>query len=83
MARRMLAAGKDVRFLTERAVFKLTQDGIVLTELAPGVDLERDVLSQMEFLPVIADPLETMDARVFQKGLMGIRDEWDATPGGT
>lgn len=47
------AAGKDVLFVTERAVFKLTQQGLALTELAPGIDLRRDVLDQMEFEPIV------------------------------
>ena len=50
---------------------KLTKDGIVLTEIAPGIDLEKDVLGQMEFKPIIADDLKEMDPRIFCAEKMG------------
>ena len=52
-------------FVTERAVLELTADGLALTEIAPGVDLERDVLAHMGFRPIIKD-LRLMDAGLFQ-----------------
>jgi len=61
---------QKVLCVTERAVFELTADGIVLTEIAPGIDLEADVLAHMGFKPIISDELRTMDARIFGAGPM-------------
>ncbi|MEH6562960.1 MAG: acyl CoA:acetate/3-ketoacid CoA transferase, partial [Marinobacter sp.] len=53
--------------ITERAVFSVTPEGLVLEEIAPGIDLEKDVLGQMEFAPVrIRDPLTIMDSELFR-----------------
>ncbi|MBK8508093.1 MAG: acyl CoA:acetate/3-ketoacid CoA transferase [Candidatus Competibacteraceae bacterium] len=65
---------QPVLYVTERAVFRLTAEGPELTEIAPGVDLERDVLARMAFKPRISDQLKTMDARIFGEGPMGLRD---------
>jgi propionate CoA-transferase len=67
--------GQKVQFITERAVLVITKGGVMLTEIAPGVDLEKDVLAQMAFRPQIAPELKTMDARVFHAGLMGLKEE--------
>jgi propionate CoA-transferase len=60
-------------YVTERCVFRLTPDGLELIEIAPGIDLERDVLAQMGFRPQISPKLSTMDARIFDEGPMGLR----------
>ncbi|WP_408008426.1 acyl CoA:acetate/3-ketoacid CoA transferase [Pseudalkalibacillus sp. A8] len=61
---------KDVMYVTERAVFCLSKRGLVLTEIAPGIDLERDILQQMAFQPIISDSLKEMDLRLFKMGPM-------------
>ena len=71
--REMHRQGKDVLYITERAVFKLGPRGPVLTEVAPGIDLERDLLGQMGFRPEIAADLKTMDARIFREEAMRLR----------
>lgn len=73
-----LRRGQEVLFITERAVFGLTPTGLELREIAPGMDVERDVLAHMAFRPAIATNLKTMDARLFAPGPMGIRQEWFA-----
>jgi acyl CoA:acetate/3-ketoacid CoA transferase len=70
-ARNALAAQQEVLYVTERAVFALTPTGVMLTEIAPGVDLQRDVLDQMGFVPQIADPLPTMQPALFRESLGG------------
>ena len=70
--RHALARGQQVSFITERAVFRLTPAGLMLIEIAPGIDLHKDVLDQMDFAPLIAPDLRTMDARIFRRGRMGL-----------
>jgi len=57
-----------VLFVTERAVFELTEAGLRLVEVAPGIDVQRDVLDKLPFTPLVADPLPTMDAAIFRAG---------------
>ncbi len=64
--------GQEVSFITERAVFQLIDGAVTLTEIAPGVRLEEDILGQMAFRPRISDHLKTMDARIFREGPMGL-----------
>ncbi|MDW7657052.1 MAG: hypothetical protein SCM11_07750, partial [Bacillota bacterium] len=58
--------GQHVLYITERAVFGLTREGLELLEIAPGIDLERDVLGQMAFQPLIRS-IKLMDAWIFNK----------------
>lgn len=62
---------QPVLYVTERAVFELTADGVELKEIAPGVDLRKDILDQMEFEPIIKN-VKTMDARIFRSEPMGL-----------
>lgn len=64
---------QHVLYVTERCVFLLTKEGIVLTEIAPGVDLQKDILDQMDFKPIVADDLKLMDARIFRDEKMGLQ----------
>jgi len=58
--------GQRATIVTERAVFDVTPRGVVLTEIAPGIEIERDILAQMEFPPVsVATPPALMDAALF------------------
>jgi propionate CoA-transferase len=64
--------GQRVRYVTDRAVFALEDDGLVLVEVAPGIDVERDVLGQMGFRPRVAENLAVTDRRVYADGAMGL-----------
>jgi propionate CoA-transferase len=59
-------------------VFALEDDGLVLIEVAPGIDLERDVLGRMGFRPRVADDLREMDLRLYAKGPMGLAADFAA-----
>ena len=67
--------GQKVLYVTERAVFEMRPEGLTLTEIAPGMDLEKDIIAQMEFKPHIAKDLKLMDARIFRDEPMGIKAE--------
>lgn len=62
--------GQKVLFVTERAVFKLSSGKIELVEIAPGIDLAKDILSRMEFKPQISEDLKIMDKKIFLKEKM-------------
>jgi acyl CoA:acetate/3-ketoacid CoA transferase len=60
-----LKRGQTVLFLTERASFRLTAQGVELFEIAPGIDLQHDVLDQMDFVPRLSPTLAVMPADLF------------------
>lgn len=64
--------GQNVLYITERAVFKLTKDGLALIEIAPGMDIQKDILDQMGFQPIISEDLKEMDMRIFREELMNL-----------
>ena len=66
------AIKQPVMYITERAVFKLEQSGLVLTEIAPGIDLERDVLAQVDAKVTVSPNLKLMDARIFKDEPMNL-----------
>jgi propionate CoA-transferase len=66
--------GQEILYVTERAVFRLTESGIVLEEVAPGIDVEKDITSKMRFMPIVGS-IKEMDIRIFNEGKMGIRNE--------
>ena len=66
-----VSKGQSVIYVTERCVFRLLADGLHLVEVAPGIDIERDILSQMDFRPVVGD-VALMDARIYQRRPMGL-----------
>lgn len=63
---------QPVLYITERCVFTLQPEGVMLTEIAPGIDLEHDILAHMDFEPLISPTLKMMDASIFQPGPMGL-----------
>lgn len=67
-------SGQQVTVVTERCVFRLTDEGFVLTEVAPGIDIESDILAQMEFAPRMAENIKTMDVRIFSPQPFGLRE---------
>jgi propionate CoA-transferase len=66
---------QPVVFVTERCVFRLTPKGLELTEIAPGIDLQRDILDKMDFKPIIKQPIPLMDERIFKEEPMGLKDD--------
>ncbi len=63
---------KPVLYVTERCVFRLCAEGLELVEIAPGIDLQRDILDRMAFRPIINSPPQLMDSRIFRDEPMGL-----------
>jgi propionate CoA-transferase len=64
---------QDVLYVTERCVFRLAPDGLELAEVAPGIDVERDILARLPFAPIVRAPA-LMDAAIFLPAPMGLRE---------
>jgi len=71
---------QPVLYVTERCVFQLTKDGLELTEIAPGIDIDRDILAHMAFRPLIPRNPAVMDARIFGDKAMELRDDMLRVP---
>jgi propionate CoA-transferase len=63
---------QEVLYLTERGVFQLNNEGLKLIEIAPGADLQNDILDCMDFTPIISDNLKQMDQRLFSNSILGL-----------
>ena len=70
--RRAIAQGQDVTYVTERCVMRLTPDGPMVTEVAPGIDLDRDILAQADARLGVTPDLKTMPAAIFRPAPMGL-----------
>jgi propionate CoA-transferase len=74
------ARGQSVLYVTERCVFRLTPEGMELTEIAPGVDLQKDILDRMDFAPLLRGAPSLMDPRIFHIEPMGLMDDLLSLP---
>jgi propionate CoA-transferase len=73
--RHAVQRGQQALYVTERCVLRLCEQGLELIEIAPGIDLERDVLALMDFAPIMRTAPRTMDERLFAPGPMGLRQD--------
>ena len=65
--------GQRALYVTERAVFRRNEAGrLELIEVAPGIDLDRDIFAQMQFRPAVSPALGEMDPRIFRPEAMGL-----------
>lgn len=69
-----LKKGQRILYITERCVMELREEGMVLTEIAPGVDVQKDILDRMDFVPLIEGDPALMDSRIFRDGPMGLSE---------
>ena len=75
---RAIAQGQDVTYVTERCVLKLKPEGLMVTEIAPGIDLRKDVLERAETPLHVAPHLKQMDASLFHPEKVGLHPVRDA-----
>ena len=66
---------QEVWIVTERAVFKLVREGVMLMEIAAGADLQKDILDLMDFKPLISDELKTIDTDIYAQGKYGLKSK--------
>ncbi len=75
-----VVTSRPVLFITERCVFELTPEGLLLTEVAPGVDMDKHIVSQMGFEPIVEGSPKTMDPRIFSESPMSLRGQLLSVP---
>lgn len=75
-AKEALHRGAEVIYVTDRGSFRLTPQGLELFEIAPGIDLQRDILGQMEFTPLVARKIELWPRELYREGPMGLAERW-------
>jgi propionate CoA-transferase len=66
---------QPVLYVTERCVFSLAQEGMELIEIAPGIDVKKDILPWMDFKPIMKEPVRLMDGRIFRPESMGLKED--------
>ena len=69
--------GQNMFYVTERAVFQLTKNGPMLIEIAKGADLQKDILDQMEFKPLISENLKEMTTDIYKEGVFGLKEKME------
>lgn len=69
-----LKKGTEVTYVTERGVFRLTEKGLELIEIAPGIDIQKDILDQMDFKPLIETQPRLMNPRIFMEKSMEVKE---------
>ena len=69
-----IGSRQPVLYVTERCVFRLTESGMEIVEIAAGIDLERDILHWMDFRPAVSDDLKTMDRHLFLPNVLHLRN---------
>lgn len=67
-----LEKGQEILYVTERAVFRLKKEGLSLIEIAPGINLQKDILDKMDFKPNISPDLKEIDRKIYEPGLLGL-----------
>ena len=75
-AKKAIKNNQEVLYVTERCVFKLASNGLELIEIAPGIDLEKDILAHMDFKPIISSNLKEMDKKIFIDKKMNIKEKF-------
>ncbi len=69
--------GREIIYVTERCVFEQRPEGLTLTEIAPGIDLEKDIFGRMAFKPLVAANLKVMDRKIFTGEPLGLKELWE------